>query len=180
VTGFVVGDIGMAYLLKTDRLKLTELTELDGLFIQALFTDPDCLRFIGDRGITDLASAEQYLQERLMASYREHGYGLYKVSRRNDPTPMGICGLVKRDTDNPPDIGFAFLPAFRSGGYCTEAGKAIISWAQREQISEVILAYTNPDNVASIRVLEKLGLEKQTITTLPGQDFESLIMSIRL
>ncbi len=165
--------------LTTERLRLTELDGGDGAFIQALFTDPDCLRFIGDRGITDLASAEVYLQERLIASYRNHGYGLYKVTRLDDPEPMGICGLVKRDEDNPPDIGFAFLPAFRGGGYCTEAGEEIIRWARQEQLSPVVLAYTNPDNVASIRVLEKLGLEQQTITTLPGQDFESLILSIR-
>jgi len=120
------------------------------------------------------------LQERLIASYRTHGFGLYKVTRLDDPEPMGICGLVKRDEDNPPDIGFAFLPAYRGGGFCTEAGGLIINWARERQISPVVLAYTNPDNAASIRVLEKLGLEKQTITTLPGQDFESLILSIRL
>ena len=166
--------------INTSRLKLSELTNEDGPFIQALFTDPDCLRFIGDRGITDLASAEQYLQERLINSYRSHGYGLYKVTLKKDPTPMGICGLVKRDADNPPDIGFAFLPEYRSGGYCTEASQAIMKWAAKEKLSEVILAYTNPDNVASIRVLEKLGLQKQTISTLPGQDTESLIMHINI
>ncbi len=164
--------------IETKRLKLTELTGEDGLFIQALFTDPDCLRFIGDRGITDLASAELYLQERLIDSYRTHGYGLYKVTLKNEPTPMGICGLVKRDVDNPPDIGFAFLPEFRSGGFCTEAAQATLNWVKANKISEVILAYTNPDNEASIRVLEKIGLQKKTIATLPGQDHESLIMHI--
>ena len=165
--------------LTSKRLRLSELDDHDGAFIQALFTDPDCLRFIGDRGITDLASAEGYLQERLIASYRTHGFGLYKVTRLDDPEPMGICGLVKRDEDSPPDIGFAFLPAYRGGGYCTEAGGLIVNWAREQQISPVVLAYTNPDNAASIRVLEKLGLEQQSITTLPGQDFESLILSIR-
>jgi ribosomal-protein-alanine N-acetyltransferase len=169
----------MGFELTTNRLKLSELSAQDGAFIQALFTDPDCLRFIGDRGITDLASAQAYLQERLIQSYRTHGYGLYKVTLHQDPSPMGICGLVKRDEHNPPDIGFAFLPAYRNGGYCTEAGRAILDWAEGQQISGEILAYTNPDNEASIRVLEKLGLEKQTITTLPDQDFESLILSIR-
>ena len=170
----------MNFELTTERLRLTELNEKDGVFIQALFTDPDCLRFIGDRGITDLSSAEVYLQERLIDSYRSHGFGLYKVSLIDDPKPMGICGLVKRDAVNPPDIGFAFLPEFRSGGYCTEAAQAVLNWTKAEKISDVILAYTNPDNTASIRVLEKLGLQKKTITTLPGQDDESLIMQITI
>ncbi|MGJ8663339.1 MAG: GNAT family N-acetyltransferase [Marinicella sp.] len=168
----------MSFELLTKRLQLSELTTADGPFIQALFTDPDCLRFIGDRGITDLQSANQYLQDRLIASYHAHGYGLYKVCLIDDDTAMGICGLVKRDAENPPDIGFAFLPKYRCGGYCTEAGQAIINWAKTKKISDVILAYTNPDNLASIRVLEKIGLVKKTITTLPGQSFESLILSI--
>ncbi|WP_223786849.1 GNAT family N-acetyltransferase [Marinicella meishanensis] len=166
--------------LQTQRLRLTELSPADGPFIQALFTDPDCLRFIGDRGITDLASAETYLKDRLMASYREHGFGLYKVTLLGADTAMGICGLVKRDADNPPDIGFAFLPAHRGGGYCTEAAQAILDWAQQQRISDTILAYTNPENAASIHVLEKIGLQRQTITTLPGQDFPSLILQIRI
>lgn len=170
----------MAFLLLTKRLKMTELNAADGAFIQALFTDPDCLRFIGDRGITDLASAQVYLHDRLMAAYREHGYGLYKVTLLDDDTPMGICGLVKREVDQPPDIGFAFLPAYRGGGYCTEAAQAILSWAKQQAISDVILAYTNPDNAASIQVLEKIGLQRQAITTLPGQDFPSLILQIQL
>ncbi len=163
-------------MLVTERLELSELTALDGRFIQALFTDPDCLRFIGDRGIRSLADAQSYLQEKLIESYRKHGFGLYKVTLKGESEPIGICGLVKRDETNPPDIGFAFLPAFRSGGYCTEAAAGILAWAKSNQITQTVLAYTNPDNVASIRVLEKIGLVKQSITTLPGQDFESLIL----
>ena len=168
----------MSFELSTERLNLTELQNSDVQFVYDLFTDSDCIRFIGDRGINNLADADTYLQDRLMASYLKHGFGLYKVTLKNNTKAMGICGLVKRDEANPPDIGFAFLPAFRSGGYCTEAALAILKWSKANKISQKILAYTNPDNAASIRVLEKIGLQKQSITTLPGQDFESLILSI--
>ncbi|MEZ5471508.1 MAG: GNAT family N-acetyltransferase [Marinicella sp.] len=161
-------------------MKLTELEGSDVQFVFDLFNDPDCIRFIGDRGIKTLVNADNYLQNRLINSYRTHGYGLYKVTLKAEDTPLGICGLVKRDKKNPPDIGFAFLPEYRSQGYCTEASKAVLQWAKEINISHTILAYTNPDNITSIRVLEKLGLQKQQITTLPGQDFESLVMSIKL
>lgn len=170
----------MAHIISTKRLHLSELDDGDVAFIHQLFNDPDCIRFIGDRGLHTLDEALGYLKDKLIHSYRTHGYGLYKVTRQDDPQPLGICGLVKRDADNPPDIGFAFLPAYRNGGYCTEASQAIMQWAADQQISPVILAYTNPDNLASIRVLEKIGLHKQAITTLPGQDFESLILSTEL
>ena len=169
----------MSFKLETARLCLTELDANDGPFIFELFTDPDCLRFIGDRGIRNLDDANTYLQDKLINSYRTHGFGLYKVALKTSPTALGICGLVKRDETNPPDIGFGFLPDYRSGGLCTEAAAAILERAKKEQKHKEILAYTNPDNFASIRVLEKIGLKKQTITTLPGQDFESLILAIR-
>lgn len=169
----------MGFEITTERLHLTELENSDVQFVFDLFTDADCIRFIGDRGINNLTDANTYLQDRLMASYSKHGFGLYKVTLKNDSQAMGICGLVKRDENKPPDIGFAFLPGFRGGGFCTEAAQAILNWSQAKKISQKILAYTNPDNAASIRVLEKIGLQKQSITTLPGQDFQSLILAIR-
>ncbi len=168
----------MSFEIITERLRLTTLKTNQTQFVFDLFNDPDCLRFIGDRGIKNLEDAQHYLDEKLIYSYHSYGYGLFQVALKNKPQPMGICGLVKRDETNPPDIGFAFLPENRGCGYCTEAGAAVLKWVQKEQISQRILAYTNPDNVASIRVLEKLGLKKQTITKLPGQDFESLIMFV--
>jgi ribosomal-protein-alanine N-acetyltransferase len=170
----------MSFKLYTSRLCLSELNDGDESFIYQLFNDPDCLRFIGDRGIKTLEDAQNYLQQKLIDSYHTHGFGLYKVTLKNEHEPLGICGLVKRDKTNPPDVGFAFLPAYRSQGYCTEAATAILDWAKRNNISKTILAYTNPDNTASIQVLEKIGLQKQHITTLPGQDFESLVMLIQL
>ncbi len=170
----------MGFVINTERLQLTELSEADVEFVYVLFNDPDCLHFIGDRGINDLTDAETYLKDRLIQSYRVHGFGLYKVTAQGGSEPMGISGLVKREATKPPDIGFAFLPQFRSGGFCTEAAQAVLDWVKSNQVSDTILAYTNPDNQASIRVLEKIGLQQQTITTLPGQDTESLILSINM
>lgn len=168
----------MSVIIHTERLNLFELEADKSQFVFDLFNDPDCIRFIGDRGIKTLSDAQDYLNQKLIASYKKYGYGLFQVSYIGQDKPLGICGLVKRDADNPPDIGFAFLPEFRGGGLCSEAATAVLKWAENEQISRHILAYTNPDNVASIRVLEKLGLKKQTITQLPGQDFDSLILEI--
>ncbi len=170
----------MKPILTSKRLALSELSGQDTPFIYQLFNDPDCLRFIGDRGINNLASAKVYLNDKLINSYQIHGFGLYKVTKKNDNQAMGICGLVRRDEINPPDIGFAFLPNFRSGGYCTEAAQAVLNWVREESISDEVLAYTNLDNHASIRVLEKIGLRKQAVTTLPGQDFQSMVFKINL
>ncbi len=170
----------MSFQIHTQRLVLSELMAADQAFIFELFNDPDCLRFIGDRGIHTQADAAVYLQDRLMASYRDHGYGLFKVSSKESQQVLGICGLVKRDADHPPDLGFAFLPAHRGGGYCTEACEAVLQWAREHKVSESLLAYTDPENAASIRVLEKMGMQRQQVSVLPGQDKPSLILTLAL
>lgn len=168
----------MSFELVSRRLRLNELKRSDGPFIFSLFNDPDCLYYIGDRDIKTQQDALFYLNDRLIKSYKKHGFGLYKVTPKNSLEAMGICGLVKREENMPPDIGFAFLPHYRSNGFCTEAAQTILTWVEENNISNEILAYTKPDNKASIRVLEKIGMSKQSIRTLPGQDFESLILSV--
>ncbi len=170
----------MTCIISTARLELSELTTQDAAFIYQLFTDSDCLRFIGDRGISDIKSAAVYLADKLIPSYQKYGYGLFKVTAKNNPQPFGLCGLVLRAETKPPDIGFAFLPEFRAAGHCTEAAQAVLKWVKSQQLSDVILAYTHPDNKASIRVLEKIGLQQQYTTQLPNQDFASLVLSINL
>lgn len=164
--------------IKTARLKLSKISEIDVQLIYDIFTDPICIKFIGDRGIRSLDDAKSYIAERFVGHYEKHGYGMYKVSLEGNDSGIGICGLIQRDEDNPPDIGFAFLTAFRGGGYCTEAAKAVLEYEHQEHDLPMILAYTDPENTASQKVLEKLGMSKKEITQLPGQDFDSMVFEL--
>jgi RimJ/RimL family protein N-acetyltransferase len=93
-----------------------------------------------------------------MASYRQHGHGLLRVSLKDGDIPVGMCGLVKRDTLPAPDIGFALLPDFWGRGYVTEVAEAVLQHGQKTLGIRVILGITTPGNVRSIAVLQKLGL----------------------
>ena len=164
-------------ILTTDRLVLSHISTSDVQLIFDIFTDPVCIRFIGDRGVRSLDDAKSYIAERFVGHYEKHGYGMYKVSLDGNDCPkgIGICGLIKRDEVGPPDIGFAFLTDYRGGGYCTEAAKAVLSYENQHHTLPEILAYTDPENTASQKVLEKLGMTKKVVTQLPGQDFDSLV-----
>ena len=163
-------------ILSTERLVLSHISTSDVQLIFDIFTDPVCIKFIGDRGIRSLDDAESYIAERFIGHYEKHGYGMYKVSL--DGKGIGICGLIKRDEAGPPDIGFAFLTDYRGGGYCTEAAKAVLDFEKKHHELPEILAYTNPDNLASQKVLEKLGMVYIEIKQLPGQDFDSMIFKL--
>ena len=156
--------------LETQRLTLRHATSDDAEFMLRLLNEPSFIRFIGDRGVRTLDDAERYIADRLVGSYERHGYGLYVVERREEPGPIGICGLVKRDALPDADIGFAFLPEFWSAGYAYESAAAVKQHALSALGMARLLAITNDDNVASIRLVEKLGLAYVRMTELaPGE-----------
>jgi RimJ/RimL family protein N-acetyltransferase len=153
-------------LIATARLRLDPLTVDDAAFIVALLTDPDWLRYIGDRGVHTADDARRYLETGPMASYAAHGFGLYRVARRDTGVPIGICGLLRRATLPDVDLGFAFLPAHRGQGFAREAAAATLAYAHATLGLTRIVAIVSPENAASIRVLEALGMAREGMVRL--------------
>lgn len=163
--------------LHTERLTLRRLHAGDALFILRLVNDPSFLQFIGDRGVRTADDARRYLQLGPMASYRQHGFGLFMTQLRGDATPVGICGLLKRPTLDDVDVGFAFLPEHCGHGYATEAASAVMAWGRSHHGLRKIVAITSPSNVASARVLEKIGLRRVGVTRLSGEDHDVVLFA---
>jgi RimJ/RimL family protein N-acetyltransferase len=144
--------------LETERLILRELSTADHEFILKLLNEPSFLRYIGDKGVRNLDDARQYILTGPLASYKLNGFGLYLVALKESQTSIGICGLIKREALADVDIGFAFLPEFWNKGYAFESASAVIAHGKNVLKLHRIVAITDPDNMASGRVLEKLGL----------------------
>ncbi|HLZ56839.1 MAG TPA: GNAT family N-acetyltransferase [Ktedonosporobacter sp.] len=153
-------------MIETDRLILRHLTTDDASFILALVNDPAWLQFIGDNEVRTLEDACHYIVHGPVAMYARVGFGLYLTALKEDGTPIGICGLIKRDSLEDVDIGFAFLPQFRSQGYAYEAASAVIAYGRRALGLQRIVAITSPDNQRSAHLLEKLGLHFERLITL--------------
>lgn len=127
-------------------------------FIVELLNDPSFLRFVGDKGVKTTEDAGRYILTGPMDSYERHRFGLWLVELRGTTTPIGICGLLKRETLSDVDIGFAFLPPYRSKGYAYESAAAVMEYGRKVLGLRRIVAITNEDNTDSIRVLEKIGM----------------------
>jgi ribosomal-protein-alanine N-acetyltransferase len=158
---------------ETERLVVSRFTLDDAPFVLELQSEPEWLRFIGDRGVRDLDSARAYIQRAPLDMYARLGFGLYKVSLKADGTPIGMCGLLKRDSLSDVDIGFAFLARHRGKGYAREAAQATLDHAEESHSLKRILAITSPDNVRSISLLEKLGFSYQKTLQLSVDGGES-------
>jgi RimJ/RimL family protein N-acetyltransferase len=169
----VSGDL----VVETARLRLRRFTADDAPFILELLNDPDFLRQIGDRGVRTEADARGYILDGPVASYERNGFGLYLVELTESGTPIGMSGLVKRDALPGPDIGFAFLPAWRSQGYGLEAARAVMRHAKEDCGLNRLVAIVSPGNVASRRLLEKMGFRFEGMTRLAddASDVELLV-----
>ncbi len=156
--------------LETDRLVLRHLTLNDAPFIVELLNEPSFLRFIGDRGVRSQQDARQYILHGPIASYKKNGFGLWLAFLKETGDPIGMCGLLKRDTLKDPDVGFAFLPAYWRQGYAFESASAVLKHGSESLGLKRIVAITSLDNVASIGALEKLGLKFEAIIRLDGDN----------
>jgi RimJ/RimL family protein N-acetyltransferase len=159
-------------LLETDRLLLRKITVDDSAFILDLLNQPSFIQFIGDRGVRTLLDARKYISTRIAASYEKFDFGLYLTSLKEDQTPIGICGLVKRPALRDVDIGFAFLPQYWSKGYAFESASAVMDYAKSTLEIKRVVGIVAPDNSGSIRVLEKIGLRFERMVKLSEDDIE--------
>jgi len=145
--------------LETDRLILRRLSTDDAEFILQLLNEPSFLRFIGDKGVRTLRDARDYISNGPVDMYNRFGFGLYLTELKDGGVPIGICGLIKRDALEDVDIGFAFLPKFWAKGYAYESASAVMTYGKDVLGLRRIVAITSPDNHASAKLLEKLGLQ---------------------
>lgn len=170
---------------ETQRLILREIVESDAEFLLDLLNQPSWIKYIGDRGVRTIAQAAEFIETRYQKSYKDNGFGLWVVDLKDVPaaagatdnTPIGICGLVKRDTLPEPDIGFAFLPDYWGKGYALEAAEGTLNFAEEKLQIKNLLAITTLDNQSSIKLLKKIGFTFENIITSEAGDEQLRLFS---
>ena len=165
------------FLIETERLALRHLSTEDAEMMLELLNEPSYIRNIGDRGVRSLEQARAHIENGPIASYQRHGFGLNRVALRDAGPAIGICGLLKREHLEHPDIGFALLPRYWSRGYALEAARAVIAHAQRNLGLRRILATTALENADSIRLLGKIGFLGEGLIQSPGYDAPSRLFA---
>jgi RimJ/RimL family protein N-acetyltransferase len=158
--------------IETRRLVLRRLTVEDAPFILRLLNEPSFLQHIGDRGVHTLEDAKRYILAGPMASYDKFGFGLFLVELKGCGTPIGICGLLKRDVLDDVDVGFAFVPEHWLKGYAFESATATLEYGRRTHGLQRVVAIVSPGNAASIGLLGKLGFEFERMVQMPGDKGE--------
>ena len=165
-------------ILETERLRLRTLDQNDAVFYLALVNTPGFIEFIGDRGIRTVEAAAQAIVDGPMAMQARLGHSIYLVEDKASGQPLGMSGLIKRDTLEHVDIGYAFLPEHCGKGYAYEAGRAVVTHARDDIGLPRLLAIVSPGNVASIGLLQKLGLAMERVVHLSAEDTGTNLYSL--
>ena len=166
--------------IETERLIICQLSVEDTEFIFKLLNSPGWLKFIGNKNVKTISDAEKYIINGPVKSYENNGFGLCLVKLKKDNIPVGICGLIKRDSLDDIDIGFALLPEYEGNGYGYESATAVLHHAKTGLGIKKVVAITDKDNISSIKLLEKTGLQFEKKIILKGEEEEVMLFKIHL
>ena len=164
-------------IFETERLIIREMTLKDAPFLLKLLNDPTWIQFIGDKNVHSIKDAENYIQEKMIDSYKKNGFGFYAVIDKNNNTFLGTTGLVDREGMEHIEVGFAFLQKFAGKGYAFESTKAMLNYAATILKISPIVAITDLDNIKSAKLLERLGLRFDKNIQLPEFEKENKLFA---
>jgi RimJ/RimL family protein N-acetyltransferase len=158
---------GLGMKLETERLELRSATLADAPHLQALFSNPEVLRYLPPRPAITLEQAEQAI-ERRMKMEAELGYAPFIIVKKDGDEFIGSGGVVPVKDAPDVEIAYHFLPSAWGRGHATEAATAILAFGFEGAGLKEIIGLAFPDNVASWRVLEKVGMRYVGTATYYG------------
>ena len=166
-------------IFETERLIIRPTSLEDAPFIYELLNSPKWLEYIGDRNIKSVKEAEAYITTKMLPQLKKLGYSNNTIIRKSDRQKIGTCGLYNRDGIKGVDIGFAFLPEFEKQGYAFESTTKLLEFGKQELGLNKISAITIHENLASQKLLKKLGLKYSRLIKIPNDDTELLLYKIK-
>lgn len=143
--------------IETERLLLRPMTHADLDWFAALRGDPDVMRFIGANGPLTYEQSRERL-DRYVSCWAQHELGMFGVRPRGNAESIGWAGLQPLDGSDEIEVGYAFGKDAWGRGMATEVARAVVRWGFTDRALERIVAVSYPENSASRRVMQKLGM----------------------
>lgn len=165
-------------ILETSRLFLREFKEDDAAVFYALWNASTVARDTDDPddGLRSIDHTAEVLRSHLLADYHAYGFGRWACVLKKSATVVGLSGLKYLPELGEVDIGYRFLPACWGAGLATEAGRAVLGYGFGPVGLRRVIGLVAPENAASARVLEKLGLTPDGVVDYGGMRFSRSIM----
>jgi ribosomal-protein-alanine N-acetyltransferase len=141
----------------TARLTLRPFT-LDAVDeVHALWTDPDVRRFLWDNVVIARERAEEMVRA-IVAGFHRNGRGMWLIHETSAAKPCGFCGFLPRKEPDRAELIYGLAPGAWGRGYATESARAVMEYGFETLNLPKIAAAADVPNLASLRVLERLGM----------------------
>lgn len=155
----------MSLLIETPRLYMRKFTidDLDAVF--EFSSDNEVTKLTGEHCITSKEQAKKIITDIWLTEYDKYGYGRYALVHKADNKVIGFCGFKFMPSgefgveQSAPDIGYRMLKQYWGQGFGFEAAKAAMDYGINDLKLSNIFADAMVENIASNKILEKIGLK---------------------
>ena len=158
----------MNTILETNRLLLRELNVGDAERFYNLNLNPNVIKYTGNSAFKNIGEAKKFLEN--YQDYRLNGYGRWAVINKEENEFIGWCGLKLGEIKNETDIGFRFFEEVWNKGFATESAEACLNYGFEKLNLKRIIGRAMKDNIGSIKVLKKIGLEYERDVDFEGKN----------
>ncbi|HEY0430094.1 MAG TPA: GNAT family N-acetyltransferase [Pyrinomonadaceae bacterium] len=145
--------------IETERLILRRLRVEDAEDLYRIYSNPETMKFMG-QGSASVEETRGHIQKHIEKYYNNYGFGLWATLLKENNSLIGRCGLLYEDIEGIKDLELAYLldSNYWGQGLATEVARSIVKIGFDGYNFNRIIALINPQNTASIRVAEKVGM----------------------
>jgi [ribosomal protein S5]-alanine N-acetyltransferase len=148
----------MHIVFETPRLYLCQFTEADAPLILELNSDPEVVKYVHEPTLKTEEEAGKIIKDIILPQYKNK-LGRWAMHIKGTDEFIGWCGLKYRPELDEIDLGYRLMQKAWGKGYATEAAQYTVDHGFNELDLKLITARAHIENLASIRVLEKLGMD---------------------
>jgi [ribosomal protein S5]-alanine N-acetyltransferase len=162
--------------METTRALINKLTEIDFEFYFNLYGNEEVMRFITGKAYTRSEAANRF-REVIGINIKNKETGYFNIFLKNTGQPIGIAKVVITK-DNEAEIGYVFLPEYWGKGFGSEISEELVSYSRSIKRLKSLIAITDPQNLASKKILVKCGFSLEEycmIDGLPGEIYKLVL-----
>lgn len=148
----------MNIILQTPRLILRQFTEADAPLILSLNSDPEVVKYLHEPTLQTVEHAAQIINDIILPQYKNN-LGRWAIHTKDNMNFIGWCGLKYRPEIDEIDLGYRFMQKAWGKGFATEAAQHTLDYGLNDLQLKLITGRAHIENIASIKVLEKIGMD---------------------
>lgn len=165
--------------LVTERLRLRPFSPEDCDALHALWTDPDVRRYLWDDVVVDRDAVMEVI-EASERDFDSEGFGFWTLSLPGHETIIGFCGFRHEPRTAEAELVYGIAPPYWGQGLATEAAEGALRHAFETLALDEVIAGTDAPNLASLRVMEKVGMTPRRRFRRRGLEHEQVYYGLTL